>query len=198
MSPEKTGRSTVATSPTAAGAPPSDAQAACTHRDAFDILAHCHEHILFRLAALEETAGALRLQGAWSDALLASLCDVLVFLDTAIPMHSADEERSLFPRLRRCPPFLDHGGDTPMDCMESEHRQHQRLLAALKRAIMQRDVLATSDAAVAVVNGYRTHIVKEDEILFPWARQLLVDPAELAEMTREMRARREAVSLKSC
>jgi iron-sulfur cluster repair protein YtfE (RIC family) len=180
--------------PTAAPKPAST----CAQRDAFGILAHCHEHILGKLAELEETSRALRREGAYSDALLARFCDALVFLDTAIPMHSADEEQSLFPRLRRCQPFTGRAGDTPMDCMESEHKQHQRLLAALKRALMQREVLGAADAAVAVVNEYRAHIGKENEVLFPWAKELLNDPAEVAVMTREMQARREAVSLKSC
>ena len=177
---------------------PPEQAGTCAQKNGFDILAHCHEHILGKLAVLEETARALRHESAFSDALLASFCDVLVFLDTALSLHTADEEQSLFPRLRRCQPFMGNEGDTPMDCMESEHKQHQRMLAVLKRAIMQREVLPVANASVALVNEYRTHIGKENEILFPWAKELLADPADVAEMTREMQARREAVSLKSC
>ncbi|MHC5212139.1 MAG: hemerythrin domain-containing protein, partial [Planctomycetota bacterium] len=174
---------------------PPESAGTCVAMTGFEILAHCHERILDTLLLLEETARALRHESAFSDELLASFCDVLVFVDTALPMHTDDEERSLFPRLRRCQPFTGNEGDTPMDCMEAEHKQHQRMLAVLKRAIMQRQVLPTVNAAVALVNEYRAHITKENEILFPWAKELLADPADVAEMTREMQARREAVSI---
>jgi hemerythrin-like domain-containing protein len=124
------------------------------------------------------------------------LGDVLTFLDTAVPMHSADEEQTLFPRLREA--LGARAGSTPMDCMEREHVEHQALLAGLKRAVVRRDPRATAAAALAIVAGYREHIGKEEEVLFPWARETLTNPALVDAMTQQMRARRVAAGMLSC
>lgn len=167
----------------------------CAHHDAFAILHDCHEHILERLARLEGLGHELQRADALEERHLAVLGDVLSFLHTAIPMHSADEERTLFPRLRAAQPTL---GRTPMDCLEREHVDHGAQLAALERAVVQRNPSAIARAALAVVGSYREHIGKEEEILFPWARELLIDPALVQAMTREMRERRVAAGLLSC
>ena len=167
----------------------------CAHHSAFAILHDCHEHILERLARLEGVGHDLERATALEERHMAALGDVLAFLHTAIPIHSADEERTLFPRLRAAQPTL---GRTPMDCLEREHVDHAAQLAALERAIVQRELGAIARAALAVVGSYREHIGKEEEILFPWARELLGDPAIVQAMTREMRERRVAAGLLSC
>jgi iron-sulfur cluster repair protein YtfE (RIC family) len=168
----------------------------CGHHDAFAILHDCHEHILERLARLEMLAKELSRATALEERHLAVLGDVLTFLDTAVAVHSADEEQSLFPRLRQA--MGASGGHTPMDCMESEHVQHQALMAALKRAVVRREPAAVARAALAIVGEYRSHIGKEEEVLFPWARQLLARPGLVEAMTREMRQRREALGMSTC
>jgi len=168
----------------------------CGHHDAFAILHDCHEHILERLSRLETLGRELKGAGLLEERHLASLCDVLTFLDTAVPLHSADEERTLFPRLREA--LGPSAGHTPMDCMEEEHVEHQALLAGLKRAVVRRDPSATAQAALAVVSIYREHIDKEETVLFPWARELLGDPVTVESLTREMRERRSMAGLPSC
>jgi iron-sulfur cluster repair protein YtfE (RIC family) len=167
----------------------------CAHHDAFAILHDCHEHILERLARLEGLGHELQDADVLEERHMAVVGDVLSFLHTAIPIHSADEERTLFPRLRVAQPMLGH---TPMDCLEREHVDHAAQLAALERAIVKRDPAAIARAALAVVGSYREHIAKEEEVLFPWARELLGDPALVQAMTREMRERRVAAGLLSC
>ncbi|MGQ0553147.1 MAG: hemerythrin domain-containing protein [Planctomycetota bacterium] len=180
--------------PTTAAAPETRC---CGHHQAFEILHDCHEHILERLARLETMARALQREGLFAERHLAVLGDVLSFLHVAVPMHSTDEERTLFPRLRaalgRAPQ-----GSTPMDCLEQEHVQHQALLVALERAVVRRDLVAVGRAALDLVAEYRTHIAKEEEVLFPWARTVLTDQRVVEEMTREMRERRVAAGLSSC
>lgn len=211
---------TAATSATAGPA----GTACCGHHDAFAILHDCHEHILERLARLEtlgrELCGSLggapgRAAGNASgnasgsapgqapggpsgltEHQLAVLADVLTFLDTAVPMHSADEEQTLFPRLRES--VGPAAGHTPMDCMEEDHVQHKAMLAGLKRAVVRRDPLATGRAALAIVTEYRNHIGKEEEVLFPWARETLTGAAVVAAMTQEMRQRRAAAGMLTC
>ena len=186
---------------TPAGAASAQKTKCCGHHDAFAILHDCHEHILERLAKLE--ALGRELKGAaggpapvLDERRLAVLCDVLTFLDTAVPLHSADEEQTLFPRLRET--LGPSGGHTPMDCMEEEHVQHAALLAGLKRAVVKRDAAATAGAALAVVLSYREHIGREEEVLFPWAHEVLGDPVVVEAMTQQMRQRRVAAGMLSC
>jgi iron-sulfur cluster repair protein YtfE (RIC family) len=168
----------------------------CGHHDAFAILHDCHEHILERLARLESLGRELARATELKEAHLAVLGDVLTFLDTAVPMHSADEEKTLFPRLRQAMGVT--AGHTPMDCMEREHVEHQVQLAGLKRAVVRRDPAAVAREALGVVAGYREHIGKEEEVLFPWARETLVDPLIVERMTLEMRERRIAAGMLTC
>jgi len=178
-------------------APAPDAQA-CAHGGPFEILSTCHEHVGERLTLLEETARSLSDADELTERDLARLGDVLAFLDTAIPIHSADEEETLFPRLRACAPFAGATGGTPMDCMESEHVEHGEGKARLKAAIVKRDVAQIGHLARTLAAAYRDHIAKEEEILFPMARELLTDPALLDAMADEMRRRRREAGLLSC
>jgi iron-sulfur cluster repair protein YtfE (RIC family) len=150
---------------TQAGVAPAQQTKCCGHHDAFAILHDCHEHILERLGKLETLGRELKSAPVIEERHLAVLADVLTFLDTAVPMHSADEEQTLFPRLREA--IGPSAGHTPMDCMEQEHVQHQALLAALKRAVVKRDPAATAQAALSIVSEYREHIGKEEDVLFP-------------------------------
>ena len=174
---------------TAAGTDPVHATGSCASLEAFDILAHCHEHILGRLDELAGIAGGLLAGQPLDEPRLARLAGILAFLDTAIPVHTLDEEQTLFPRLRKVEPFRGAHG-TPMDCMENDHVGHRKLMAALKRELMRADAMAVGRAARAIVAEYRDHIAKENEVLFPWARELLADKVVIAEMTREMRQHR--------
>lgn len=169
---------------------------ACATLGAFDILAHCHEHILERLSRLSALADDLQRDPAFDERKLAQVADVLAFLDTVIPIHSADEEQTLFPRLRKLPRFAGTDG-TPMDCMEQEHVGHRRLLAAFRRDVMLRRPADAARAARAIVAEYREHIAKENEVLFPFAREALDDPRAEAAMADEMRARRREAGLLS-
>ncbi len=165
--------------------------------DAFAILSHCHEHILEKLEVLEDVGRELATDGAFTERRLAMLCDVLTMLDTAIPLHTADEEETLFPVLRATEIFAGMDA-TPMDCIEYEHDGHRQLMVDLKREVMKRDGATTARAAMAIVEEYRSHIQKEEEVVYPWAREL-VDGASLVRMATVMRQRRvDAGILKAC
>jgi hemerythrin-like domain-containing protein len=174
----------------AAGRPAGDPAA----HGPFDILAQTHLRILEKLSVLEDLARGLRRDGQFTLPVLASLADVLTFMDAVIPLHADDEEQTLFPRLRKTPRFAGAEG-TPMDWMEHEHVEHQSALTDLKRHIMRRDAEATTLAALELIERYREHIVKEDDILFPWARDLLTDARALDAMADEMTERRRRLGL---
>ncbi len=178
------------------GAPAAAGATCCGHHDAFEILHDCHEHIGERLARLDALAREVGRDGVLGEKQLANLCELLAFFDTAIPVHSADEEQTLFPRLREA--LGDCSGGTPMDCMEHEHVQHQAMMRRLKQAVVQRDVTGLARAAAAIVAAYRDHIGKEESILYPMARELLTERPVIDAMTGEMRARRAALGLGGC
>jgi len=173
-------------------------QAGCSTLDAFGILSHCHEHILEALQRLERLAAQLQAGEPLCDARLARLCEVFVFLDTAIPVHTRDEEETLYPRLAALSRFGGKAG-TPLELLERDHSGHRRLLAQLKQAVMRKEAPLAGRVAQQVVAEYREHIAREDDVLFPLARQALSDPACVAAMTAEMRGHRHEVGLgKSC
>lgn len=167
----------------------------CATRGAFDILAGCHEHIAARVAELAALAEGLERVPRLDEPCLARLAGILAFLDTVIPIHGADEEQTLFPRLRALPELRGAGGHTPMDCMEREHVDRRALLAALKRDLMLGRPEAVARAARGLASSYREHIAREDQVLFPWARERLTDPAVVERMAQEMRERRRAAGL---
>jgi iron-sulfur cluster repair protein YtfE (RIC family) len=181
---------------TQAQSPPAvPATGCCSHHNAFAILHDCHEHILERLARLEGLGRELLRATALEDRHFAVLGEVLAFLHTAIPIHSEDEERTLFPRLRAKQPTPGH---SPMDCMEREHIEHRAQLATLERAVVKRDAAAVARAALGIVASYREHIGKEEEVLYPWAREVLGEANVLGAMASEMRERRVVAGLIGC
>ncbi|MHC5212023.1 MAG: hemerythrin domain-containing protein [Planctomycetota bacterium] len=167
------------------------------HASAFGILSDCHEHIGERLTVLEDVARQLGADQTLTDAQRTAVRDVLAFFEKAIPIHSADEEQTLFPRLRERPPFAGTVG-TPMDCMESEHVEHAALRSRLAEALEAGDGTGLGRAARALAAEYRSHISKEEQILYPMAREVLTDPALLDVMAEEMRARRRDAGHKDC
>lgn len=174
-----------------------DAHAATGPHDPFEQLAGCHRHVLATVGALAEAMDVLEREQTFTPEVLAAVGDTLAVVRIAIPLHSADEEQTLFPRLRRLPPFAG-SASTPMDCMESDHVEHAGCVDRLAKGVVQRDVLATLRAGRHLAREYTEHIAKEDEVLFPMARRLLTDPAELAAMADEMHARRVAAGMRTC
>jgi len=127
-----------------------------------------------------------------------ALQTALDYFHDAAPNHTADEEESLFPRM------VEHATtEHPMALaliaeLEAGHEDadsaHQEI-DRLGREWLRNGTLAASDAAHLLrllrelESFYRRHIAAEDTELFPLAGRML-EPEELAEVGREMRARR--------
>lgn len=137
-----------------------------------------HERILGVLDRLEGRV----LAGGRDPSSLAEINALAVRLLEAEPHHER-EERVLFPALRA------RGVQGPPAVMEAEHME----LRALKQAI--HDASSGGDAdeerwsglrrdALALVELLRTHIHKENEILYPIAIQVVADPAEWERMKK--------------
>lgn len=143
------------------------------------------------MAKLADAAATLA-TGGGGDAECDAVVEVLAYLQRSAHRHVADEEQSLFPRLRAA------GVDTALlERIEAEHRDHERLhdrLACNIRSWRTRppaaDTVAELDAlAGELAAGYAEHIRVEDSQLLPLVRSSL-DQAQLDAVFTEMRDRR--------
>lgn len=160
------------------------------------LLSDCHrriEHFLRVLVAVDAEAAG----GALTMAHRAALEGALRYFAVAAPNHTADEELSLFPRLREI-------ADTIIevlalvDRLERDHEEadeHHAAVERLMRRWLADDRLGPIEAAelqqrlARLNNLYQRHVSLEDHQLFPAAARVL-DAAQIEEIGREMAARR--------
>jgi hemerythrin-like domain-containing protein len=159
-------------------------------------LTACHRRIEQRLDTLVEAAGHFAVDPVAANH---AIGNSLRFLDTSGVLHTEDEEASLFPRLRQ---KLSPAEIAFIDSLEAQHAEAGSIYSELKRLAL---TLAASGNPSSGLLGryrecakrfralYRRHIQSEDEILTAMARRSL-DLSEIAEISREMRVRRERTS----
>ncbi len=110
--------------------------------------------------------------------------------------HTADEEESLFPRLKdsRAPGF------DALDRLEDDHRDANKLHAAVERlfsawiasgSISPEDRQSLLSTAHRLRTLYTGHIRVEEEIVFPYAARVL-DSGRIREIGTEFRTRRSS------
>lgn len=166
--------------------------------DPVGMLTDCHRRVLRFLGDLA------RLAQDFSGTLLPplereQLEGALRYFREAAPKHTADEEETIFPRLRAIPghPELHDA----LDLVESLERDHQtaaplhvevdlmagRWLDAGELGELEVDRLTWATTTMQAL--YREHIAAEETRLFPIARKVLDADALLA-CGREMAARR--------
>jgi hemerythrin-like domain-containing protein len=162
------------------------------------LLSDCHrriEHFLHVLVAVDAEAAGGPLTAAHGRALEASLR----YFAIAAPKHTADEEESLFPRLRDSPDPAAAAAMILVDRLERDHHEadvHHSAVAMLVQRWLAEDHLSPSETRelrerlAQLKHLYQRHIMVEDEELFPAAARLL-DAAQLRQIGREMAARRE-------
>lgn len=122
-----------------------------------------HEVALAALARLEQAADALRGPGP-PEPHLATAREVHGLLHSAVRRHNEDEERALFPML---------GETAPVGPFLEEHAVLWSLEAALLDALDRGDRNRVARVALEIVDLLRTHIHRENDVLFPMARALL-------------------------
>jgi hemerythrin-like domain-containing protein len=164
------------------------------------LLRDCHrriEHFLQVLIAVADEAEG----GALSPEHRGAAEGALRYFSTAAPKHTADEEESLFPRLRdtRDPGVLETL--TLLEQLERDHEeadQHHTAVEGLVRRWLANRALAQAEAAelrhrlARLQCLYRQHIALENDTLFPAAARAL-DPAQLRDIGREMARRRHVL-----
>jgi hemerythrin-like domain-containing protein len=163
--------------------------------DPIGMLKDCHrriEHFLDILCLVAECAHTRSLTGEERSAVDAALR----YFHVDGERHTADEEESLFPQLRR---ELNPGMLEDIDRLESDHQNAARLHESV-------DWIYTAWVSVGILESdqqqrllsqtrrlkqlYAEHIQIEETIVFPRASQVLDDQA-LAAMRSEFIARRK-------
>jgi hemerythrin-like domain-containing protein len=122
-----------------------------------------HDVALAALDRLEAAAEGLR-SGAPAEPHFAAAREVHGLLCGAVRQHNEDEERALFPVL---------GEDAPLGPFLEEHETLWKLEEDLATAIDRADRERVARVALDIVDLLRTHIRRENDVLFPMARALL-------------------------
>ena len=153
------------------------------------MLEACHGRIERQLATLGRLQRHLPEHGCDADARAAAR-GILKYFDTAAPNHHADEEASVFPRLRKAVPGR---ADMLVADLEREHAvlaAHWRHLRPRLAGIAAGARANLSPKEVAdVCAAYAAHIAREESELIPLAARTF-DAAILAAIGSEMAARR--------
>jgi len=158
---------------------------------AVDLLLECHARIRHFISVARRLAAARGLPEA---EVAEAAAGVRRYLAEALPLHAADEEESMAPRLRGRDPALDGA----LSVMRREHQSHGMriepvvaLCAELAAAPGRLPDLAPrlAEAAEQLERHFAPHLALEEETLFPALKRVL-DPAGEARMVAEMRARR--------
>lgn len=163
------------------------------------LLSDCHRRIEQFLGALIKVCDKAE-GGFLTPPETDALDKALQYFREAAPKHTADEEDSLFPRLRS-----RVAGEPALKCMdglEDDHkvaeRAHQAVESLGRRwlergSLVDVELLEMKQALKRLARLYARHIEIEDRELFPLAAQVL--PADqLAEVGREMAERRRIVN----
>jgi hemerythrin-like domain-containing protein len=165
--------------------------------DPIGVLGACHSRIVRFLRVLTQLAIPQR-GGPLSAEELALLSTSLRYFRESAPMHTADEEESLFPRLSRLDsddvePILAHIDSLEQDheCADQSHAEVDRLgrLLVADGQLSPQDASRFRELVGQLEMLYRHHIGIEDTEVFPFAARVLT-AADLQAMSDEMSARR--------
>ncbi|MGD0529654.1 MAG: hemerythrin domain-containing protein [Polyangiaceae bacterium] len=146
-------------------------------RHPLDRLARSHERLREQLAALSELGRAAEID-------LEGLADIAAWFSGPSARHEADEEESLFPRLRGA--AIDDELRVLLERLAEQHHVHARLEAELASA---RTVAEVASVAAKMDEAYRAHMDLEEQRLFPTARAILTE-SDFEAISTEMEARR--------
>lgn len=159
------------------------------------MLSDCHRRIEQFLNTLIRICEKLE-GGFLTPANATALEKALQYFREAAPKHTADEEDSLFPRLRSL-----GASRSALRCMEGLEEDHEvaerahQAIDKLGRCWLERgtlgdvELLEMRQALKRLAGLYARHIEIEDQQLFPLAARVLAAD-QLAEVGREMAERR--------
>lgn len=161
------------------------------------LLSDCHRRIEQFLSVIA-TIAEVRCGAALGAADRQALEGALRYFATAAKRHAADEEESLFPRLRAAGDPKARAACETLERLEADHRvaeQHHEAVHALGTRWLSEGILSAGDArrlgehVAELKRLYGEHITIEDRELFPAAGRVL-SASDLEAVGREMAARR--------
>lgn len=168
-----------------------------TFQQPLELLSDCHRRIENFLRALvlvtEQATG-----GALNEQQREALQTALRYFREAAPKHTADEEESLFPRMRILDPAGARETLEKIERLEKDHATANRgheLVEQIGKKWLRDNKLSATDVGLlltalrALQEIYERHISIEDTEIFPFAAKVL-DGKQLAEVGREMAERR--------
>ena len=164
-----------------------------TDADLIELLVACHARIRSFAQLAVAIAGAT---SEVSEAEVVEGCERCErYFAVALPLHVADEERSVMPRLLAAAPDVA----SALRTMQTEHHEHEPLVRELLvqlRAVAaapQDHVARTALAAVAapLQTAFEHHLRAEEDTVFRAIRDRLT-AIQRAEIVEELRARRQS------
>jgi len=172
---------------------------AVTHNfsDPTGLLSDCHRRIEMFIGSLGAVANVM--DGPLTDETRRALDSALRYFREAAPKHTADEEESLFPRLRQVRHPEVQTALARLEELQKDHRWGTPLHAEVERLGQQYlsrgslpsvDVEGFRKAVASLTSMYQQHISVEEDVVFPAAARLL-SRTELAAITDEMASRRK-------
>ena len=165
--------------------------------DPTGLLADCHRRVEMFLGMLK-AVGEVIDQPATEET-SRSLESAIRYFREAAHKHTADEEDSLFPRLRQLDHPEIHSAFSALDKLECDHRWAMSLHDKVERLGAQYlsigklsdDEIAEFRSSVAsLASMYQEHIRIEEELIFPLAARVLSDTEKTA-IGNEMAGRRQ-------
>jgi len=161
--------------------------------DALDLLLGCHERIRHFTAIASRLA---HFQGADHAEIRIAAAGVWRYYSVSLPLHEADEEDSLRPRLEALDDERVH------HALAAMHDQHsaideliERLLPVLQLVERNPAALEATGAEMCAITKalgelFDAHLKLEEEVIFPAIRDRLPETEQVA-MLWEMRHRRQ-------
>ena len=104
--------------------------------------------------------------------------EFLEFTESFAEPHYQKEEKILFPALEKKGIPRDGG---PIGVMLGEHEAKRRLIKELRKVVKEEKKAEIKENTLAIIPLLRDHIFKEDNILYPCAKDVL-SQEELAEL----------------
>lgn len=171
----------------------SAAPKANAENDAVELLIGCHRRIRHFTSVATKLAHA---QGATPQEIQDAAETVYRYYSVSLPLHEADEEDSLRPRLDRVP------DERVRHALAAMHDQHmaiddllERLLPLLRLVGNNPDALADTGGEMcsitkALSEMFAAHLQMEEEVIFPAMESFLTED-DRAALLSEMRGRRK-------
>jgi hemerythrin-like domain-containing protein len=170
------------------------AQPDSTFDDPVGLLCDCHRRIESFLSVLSHVSR----RGPLTAEERASFEAALQYFRESAPKHTADEEESLFPRLRATTAAQFKAGLAQIDALEEDHIRASSLhdeIDRIGRRWLESNQLSSAEAdqfstlVEELVQLYSVHIEIEERDIFPMATVAL-DPADRTAIGAEMALRR--------